>query len=68
VQQKQFLQNLTLLFIKNHLPIQFVESTWLKCFAMHLCPKVAFPSRKMFSQKVLVDQWRKQNKNICCLN
>jgi hypothetical protein len=22
---------------------------------MHLCPKVAFPSRKMFSQKVLVD-------------
>jgi hypothetical protein len=22
---------------------------------MHLCPKVAFPSRKMFSQEVLVD-------------
>ncbi len=49
VQQKQFLQDLTLLVVKNHLPIQFVESTWLKCLLMHLCARVVFPSRKMFS-------------------
>jgi hypothetical protein len=55
VQQKQILQDLTLLVIKNHLPIQFVESTWLNHFIMDLCAKVVFPSRKMFSQEVLVD-------------
>jgi hypothetical protein len=26
---------------------------------MHLCPKVVFPSRKMFSQEVLVDLMKK---------
>ncbi len=26
---------------------------------MHLCPKVVFPSRKMFSQEVLVDLMEK---------
>jgi hypothetical protein len=54
VQQKQFLQDLALLVVKNHLPIQFVESTWLKRLVMHLCPRVVFPSRKTFSQEVLV--------------
>jgi hypothetical protein len=54
VQQKQLLQDLALLIVKNHLPIQFVESTWLKCLVMHLSPRVVFPSRKMFSQEVLV--------------
>jgi hypothetical protein len=44
MQQKQFLQDLALLVGKNHLPIQFVESIWLKCFVMHLCPRVVFPS------------------------
>ncbi len=55
MQQKQFLQNLTLLVVKNHLPIQFVENTWLKRFVMHLCPKVVSWLRKMFSQEVLLD-------------
>ncbi len=54
MQQKQFLQDLALLVVKNHLPIQFVESTWLKRLVMHLCPRVVFPSRKTFSQEVLV--------------
>jgi hypothetical protein len=54
VQQKQFLQDLAFFIVKNHLLIQFVESTWLKCLLMHLCPRVVFPSRKMFSQEVLV--------------
>ncbi len=30
MQQKQILHNLALLVVKNHLLIQFVESTWLK--------------------------------------
>ncbi len=46
VQQKQFMEDLTLLIIKNHLPLQFVESSWLKRFSMHLCPKIIFPSKK----------------------
>jgi hypothetical protein len=53
------LQDLALLVVKNHLPIQFVETTWLKCFVMHLCPRIVFPSRKMFSQEVLVDLMEK---------
>jgi hypothetical protein len=48
-------QDLTLLVVKNHLPIQFVENIWLKRFVMHLCPKVVFPLRKMFSREVLFD-------------
>ncbi len=59
MQQKQFLQDLAFLVVKNHLPIQFVESSWLKCLVMHLCPKIVFPSRKMFSQEVLVDLMEK---------
>ncbi len=59
MQQKQFLQDLALLVIKNHFPIQFVESNWLKCFIMHICPKIVFPSKNMFSQEVLVDLMEK---------
>jgi len=54
VQQKQFLQDLGLLIVKIHLPIQFVKNTWLKiCFAMHLCLRVLFLEKKFFSQKLL---------------
>jgi hypothetical protein len=49
------LQDLAFLVVKNQLSIQFVENTWLKCLVMHLCPKVVFPSRKIFSQEILVD-------------
>jgi len=38
VQQKQFLEDLTFLIVKNHFFLQFVESSWLKRFRMHLCP------------------------------
>ncbi len=49
------MQDLALLVIKNHLPIQFVENTWLKRLVMHLCPRVMFPSRKTFSQEIFVN-------------
>jgi hypothetical protein len=59
--QKQFLQDLALLVIKNHLPIQFVESIWLKCLIMHLCPKI------VFSQKNLVDLMEKMKEEYVLL-
>jgi hypothetical protein len=55
VQQKQIFQDLTFWVVKNHFLIQFVENTWLKHFVMHLCARVLFPSKQMFSQEVLVD-------------
>jgi hypothetical protein len=67
VHQKQFLQDLALLVIKNHLPIQFVKSIWLKCLIMHLCPRIVFPSRKMFSQKNLVDLMEKTKEEYVLL-
>jgi hypothetical protein len=67
VQQKQFLQDLALLVVKNHLLIQFVDSTWLKRLVMHLCPRVVFPSRKMFSQEVLVDLVEKMKQEYVLL-
>jgi len=60
------LQDLVLLVVKNHLLIQFVESTWLKRLVMHLCPRIVFPSKKMFSQEVLVDLMEKM-KEECVL-
>jgi len=64
VQQKQFLQNLAFLVIKIHLLIQFVDSTWLKCLVMHLCLGLVFPSKKLFSQKVLMIWWKRRFKKL----
>jgi hypothetical protein len=52
-QKKGVLNDLSLLIVKNNLPIQFVESMWLKRLILHLCPKLNFPSRKKFSQETL---------------
>jgi hypothetical protein len=54
-QQKEKLEDLELVILKNHLLMQFVESVWLKRFAMHLCPRLLFPSKKQFFQKVLLE-------------
>jgi len=53
VEQKMFMENLTLLIVKNHLPLQFVESVWLKHLVLQLCHCVQFPSRKLFSNIIL---------------
>jgi hypothetical protein len=42
MQQKQILEDLTLLIVKNHLLLQFVEGGWLKRFTMHCVPKLFF--------------------------
>jgi len=54
VPQKEFLEDLGLLIVNNNLPIQFVENVWLKCLTMHLCPKLNFPSKRQFSQEILL--------------
>jgi hypothetical protein len=46
VQENQFLEDLILLIVRNHLLMYFVESQWLKKFNLHLCPKVVLPFRK----------------------
>ncbi len=53
VSHKEFFEDLGLLIVKNNLPIQFVESMWLKCLIFHLCPKLNFPFRKQFSKEIL---------------
>ncbi len=40
VEQKMFMENLALLITKSHLHLQFVESVWLKCLVLQLCPRV----------------------------
>jgi hypothetical protein len=39
--------------IKNHLPLQFVENSWLKIFFMHLCPIIVFPSKNQISNELI---------------
>jgi hypothetical protein len=45
VPQKESLEYLGILIIKKLLLIQFIESIWLKQLALHLCPKLKFPSK-----------------------
>jgi hypothetical protein len=44
--QKMFMEDLTLLIVKNHLPLQFAKSVWLKHLVLQLCPCVHLPSQK----------------------
>jgi hypothetical protein len=44
---KRFLENLCLLIVKNNSSIHFVENIYLiKPLALHLCPRINFPSKK----------------------
>lgn len=47
-----FLEDMGLLIAKNHLPMQFVESLSMKHLCLHLCPRLVFPSKKQFPQKM----------------
>ncbi len=53
VQQKQNLEDLGFLIVTNHLPLQFVENSWLKKINMHLCPRILFFFGKQFSYDFL---------------
>jgi hypothetical protein len=50
-----FFEDMGLLIVKNHQPMQFVESLWMKCLCLHLCPKLVFLSKKQFSQKMSLE-------------
>jgi hypothetical protein len=65
MQQKTLLQDHILLVVKNHLPIQFVENTWLKHLAMHLCPR-CFLQELLFPNSCCQIWCRGQNKNVFC--
>jgi hypothetical protein len=46
VPQKEFLEDSSLLIIKNSLQIQFVKIIWLKCLVLHFCSKLNFLSKR----------------------
>jgi hypothetical protein len=50
VHEKKIVENLGLLIVKNHLPIKFVDSIWLKGLVMQLYLYVVFFPRKTYSQ------------------
>jgi hypothetical protein len=62
MKQKQFVEYLVLLIVKNHLLMHFVESPWLKCFCLHLCPRVVLHSIKQFLQEILLKLVEKTKK------
>ncbi len=55
MQQTLFLDIMGLLIIKHHLPMQFVQSLCMKHLCLHLCPRLAFLSKKKFSQKMFLE-------------
>jgi hypothetical protein len=40
------IEDISMLIVKNHLPMQFVESLWMKHLCLHLCSRFVFPSIK----------------------
>jgi hypothetical protein len=54
MQQKEFDENLGLLIVKNNLTIQFFKSVSFKRLALYLCPKINVPSKRQFSQEILL--------------
>ncbi len=61
MQQKEFDENLGLLIVKNNLTIQIFKSVSFKRLALHLCPKINFPSKRQFSQEILPNLIEKIN-------
>jgi hypothetical protein len=53
------LEDLSLLIVKNNLPMHLVENQWLKRFSLQLCPRVVLPSRKQFSKDILLELMEK---------
>jgi len=47
VEQKMFVENLALLIVKNHLPLQFVESVWLSHLVLQITSSCAIPFSKI---------------------
>jgi hypothetical protein len=52
--QLVFLKDLVLYVIKDFLPMKIIKSIWLQQTIYKLCPKVIFPSKKLFMEEVLL--------------
>jgi hypothetical protein len=45
------IEDMGMLIVKNHLPMQFVESLWMKCLCLHLCSKICLSFHKVVFTK-----------------
>lgn len=54
-----FVEDFSLLIVKNHLLLKFVKSIWLMHMVFHLCLHVQFPSKNIFSHDVLFNLMKK---------
>ncbi len=61
---KKFLENLALLIVKSHLPLQFMKSVLPKCLILCLCLQIQFHSQKFFCILFCLTECRKPNKHI----
>jgi len=59
VQQKDFLQDLGLLIVKNNLPLQIVESVWFKHLIYICLLELCSPFKNSFFGKYYLTWWRK---------
>jgi hypothetical protein len=59
--RKKFRGHLSTLIVKNNLPIWFVKCIWLKHLVFCLCPKLNSPSKRQFSQDILLGLVEKIN-------
>jgi hypothetical protein len=50
-----FLEDVMLYVIKGFLPMKIIESVWLHRLAYRLCPRVVFPSKNVFVEKIMLD-------------
>jgi hypothetical protein len=55
MEYKLFFEDMGLLIVKNHLPIQSIENMWMKCSCLHLCPRLGFPFKKQFSREISLE-------------
>jgi hypothetical protein len=49
--KKLFLEDMGLLIVKNHLPMQFVESLWMEYLYLHLHPRLVFLPKNNFHKR-----------------
>jgi hypothetical protein len=59
--KNKFVKDLCLLIVKNNLPIQFMESIWLKHLVLRFCPKLISPFKRQFPQDILLGLAEKTN-------
>jgi hypothetical protein len=49
---KKFLEDIMLFVVKCFFPLRMIKYVWLQRWAFQLCPRVTFPSKKVFIDEV----------------